>query len=206
MPTATPFNNLITFSRGSNATLTGSNGLIQWAPNNLLTFSEQADNAAWTKVNLTVSANTDTAPDGTRTADKLVPSTSNNNKAALASPNTTFSAGQGASYSCYVKADGYSKIALRESATTGAYASFDLATETLIETGNAGGVVVSNASIAAVGNGWYRLTMTCTNASASATNGFGAWPLSPSYTTGQPASLNWIGNGTSGILLWGAQL
>ena len=59
MPTATPFNNLITFSRGSNATVTGSNGLIQWAPNNLLTFSEQFDNAAWAKSNVTVIANQD---------------------------------------------------------------------------------------------------------------------------------------------------
>ena len=59
MPTATPFNNLITFSRGSNATVTGSNGLIQWAPNNLLTNSEQFDNAAWTKLNATIIPNLD---------------------------------------------------------------------------------------------------------------------------------------------------
>ena len=67
-----PFNNLITFSRGSNATLTGPDGLIQWAPNNLLTFSEQFDNAAWSKVNATITANTIAAPDGTTTADRLV--------------------------------------------------------------------------------------------------------------------------------------
>ena len=59
MPTATPFNNLITFSRGSNATVTGSNGLIQWAPNNLLTFSESFDAAAWVKTNATVYPNQD---------------------------------------------------------------------------------------------------------------------------------------------------
>ena len=59
MPTATPFNNLITFSRGSNATVTGSNGLIQWAPNNLLTFSEQFNNAAWDKLNTTIYPNQD---------------------------------------------------------------------------------------------------------------------------------------------------
>jgi hypothetical protein len=38
---------------------------------NLLTFSEQFDNAAWTKSSVTVSANSDTAPDGTTTADTL---------------------------------------------------------------------------------------------------------------------------------------
>ena len=59
MPTTTPFQNLITFSRGSNATVTGPNGLIQWAPHNLLTFSESFDNAAWSKLNATVIPNID---------------------------------------------------------------------------------------------------------------------------------------------------
>ena len=59
MPTATPFNNLITFSRGSNATVTGSNGLIQWAPANLLTFSEQFDDATWAKTGATIFPNQD---------------------------------------------------------------------------------------------------------------------------------------------------
>lgn len=64
MPTTTPFNNLITFSRGSNATVTGSNGLIQWAPSNLVSFSEQFDNAGWTKDNSIIYANQN-IPDGT---------------------------------------------------------------------------------------------------------------------------------------------
>lgn len=36
---------------------------------NLLTYSEEFDNAAWTKANATVTANTHVAPDGTTTAD-----------------------------------------------------------------------------------------------------------------------------------------
>jgi hypothetical protein len=48
--------------------------------------------------------------------------------------------------------------------------------------------------------------MTCTNSVANQTNGFGLWFLSPSYTTGQPNGQNWAGNGTSGFLIWGAQL
>lgn len=59
MPTATPFSNLITFSRGSNATVTGSNGLIQWAPANLLTNSENFDAGAWVKAGVTVYPNQD---------------------------------------------------------------------------------------------------------------------------------------------------
>ncbi len=65
-----PFNNLITFSRGSNATLTGPDGLIQWAPNNLLLNSEQFDNAAWTKSGATIFPNQDIA-NGTLGSERI---------------------------------------------------------------------------------------------------------------------------------------
>lgn len=61
----------ITFSRASNATRVNSQGLIEYAPHNLLTFSEQFDNAAWTKTTTTVTANSFAAPNGTTTADTL---------------------------------------------------------------------------------------------------------------------------------------
>jgi hypothetical protein len=67
----TTFNDLITFSRGTNATLTGPNGLIQWAPSNLLTNSQDFESANWFKGNTTVTANTAAAPDGTTTADTV---------------------------------------------------------------------------------------------------------------------------------------
>jgi hypothetical protein len=92
----------ITFSRATGATVTGSNGLIQFAPmnlprfdydpvtlqpkgllieeqrTNLLTYSEQFDNAAWAKltggtgVAPVVTANAAVAPNGTTTADQVV--------------------------------------------------------------------------------------------------------------------------------------
>jgi hypothetical protein len=180
--------------------------LIEEQRTNLLTYSEQFDNAAWTKSNAPVTANVGVAPDGTTTADKVTPSVSNTIKFVNGSPTYVAATAQPVTHSCYAKADGYSKLALRESAVTGAYVSFDLSTGSVIETGNAGSIVVSNATITSVGNGWYRLAMTCTNISSTQNNGFGIWPLSPSYTTGQPASLSWTGNGTSGIFIWGAQL
>ena len=67
----------ITFSRATNATVTGSNGLIQNAPMNLLTFSEQFDNAAWTKANATITANSTVAPNGTTTADTATATAAN---------------------------------------------------------------------------------------------------------------------------------
>jgi hypothetical protein len=82
----------VTFTRASTATFVGSNGLIQTAASgaarfdhdpatgeslgllveeartNLLTYSEQFDNAYWQN-NANVTSNTDTAPDGNLTAD-----------------------------------------------------------------------------------------------------------------------------------------
>ena len=43
----------ITFSRGTNATLIDSTGKLTYAPNNLLTFTEQFGNVIWTQANIT---------------------------------------------------------------------------------------------------------------------------------------------------------
>ena len=67
----------ITFGRTSNATLTNSAGLVAYAPHNLLTYSEQFDNAAWSKTNTTITANSTAAPDGTLTADTLTSGAAN---------------------------------------------------------------------------------------------------------------------------------
>jgi hypothetical protein len=67
---------LITFSRGSLATVTDSDGKIKWAPHNLLTNSEQFDSSNWVKsesgvANLVLTANAAAAPNGTTTAEQV---------------------------------------------------------------------------------------------------------------------------------------
>ena len=57
--------------RATTATRVNSSGLVELVPYNLLTYSEQFDNAAWTKSSATITANATTAPDGTTTADTL---------------------------------------------------------------------------------------------------------------------------------------
>jgi hypothetical protein len=65
--------NLITFTRASSGMSVGSNGVLQTAVTNLLLRSEEFDDAAWstTTSNVSVTSNTDTAPNGTQTADTL---------------------------------------------------------------------------------------------------------------------------------------
>jgi hypothetical protein len=65
-------------TRATTATRVNSAGLIEECPYNLLTYSEQFDNAAWSKISVgsasvpVVTANSTTAPNGTLTADKIV--------------------------------------------------------------------------------------------------------------------------------------
>ena len=67
----------ITFSRGTQATLTDSTGKVTYAPNNLLTNSESFEAAVWSKASVTVSSNTTEAPNGTTTADTLTATLAN---------------------------------------------------------------------------------------------------------------------------------
>jgi len=66
-------NTPITFTRASSvATYVGADGLIKRAATNLVLYSEQFDNAAWSKASgVTVSANQTIAPDGKQTADLI---------------------------------------------------------------------------------------------------------------------------------------
>lgn len=72
-----PFSDIVNFSRTSNATVTNSAGVIAYAPHNLLTFSEQFDNAAWIKTTTTVTANAIASPTSTTTGDTLTASGAN---------------------------------------------------------------------------------------------------------------------------------
>jgi hypothetical protein len=62
--------------RGNHATSTGTKRPKLAARYNLLTYTEQFDNAGWTKNNVTVTANAGVAPNGTTTADLVYPTTS----------------------------------------------------------------------------------------------------------------------------------
>jgi hypothetical protein len=194
----TSLDSRVTFSRGSNATLVDSTGKITYAPANLLTFSEQFDNAAWGKVATTVTANTTVAPDGTSTADKIVATATTGFHDIR-----QFVTGTVASYtlSVYAKAAEYSKIVLANASAGTWSATFDLATGATIATG---GAAVLSSSIQSVGNGWYRCAVTFTGAASSVAHTAVGYP-----NTG--ATLNnfgaqYTGDGTSGIFLWGAQV
>jgi hypothetical protein len=111
---AGPLDSRITFSRGSNATMIDGTGRIVYAPANLLLWSQDFDNAYWSKfgtgvaVPPVVTANAGIAPDGTSTAERVQFNCVNNTNSANRSwvNPTSLSASAGVRYvgSVWVKA------------------------------------------------------------------------------------------------------
>ena len=130
----------------SAATYFGSDGLLKVADRNLLTYSEQFDNAAWTKDG-TVTANSTTAPDGTATADTYSVASVVGSSGAY---RTVTSKADYYTFSVYAKANtsNYVFVQIYQSAEYGAY--FDLSGGSV---GNIVGTGVT-ASISSAGSGW----------------------------------------------------
>jgi len=121
---------------------------------NLLAFTQEFDNAIWTKLGgTTVTANATTAPDSTTTADLITQATQINIYQDH-SPSTTLSF----IFSCYLKKSTQSTCDLYIYKTSVGFlsqATFNLDTGT-ITTQTFG----TNAKIESVGNGWYRCSVT----------------------------------------------
>ena len=159
---------------------------------NAQTFSEQHNNATWGKLNLSVTANAGTSPDGYANADLVYPDTGVVNVQNYNSQ-TRFGLTIGASYtqSVFLKASGFT-WAVVDNADGGSGAWFNLVTGTI-------GTVVagSTAKIENYGNGWYRCSVT---SAPSGTTGYGDYRLANADNND-----NVTANGTDGILAWGFQ-
>jgi hypothetical protein len=180
---------LVTFTRASSATFVGSDGVIRTAVTNLLLRSEEFDNASWVKTRTSVTANAIAAPNGTLTADKIVEDNSSNTH--LVTQGTPV-AGLACVYSFYAKAAERSRLTFTGGGfgAQGFAVTFDFGSGTIpVNTGN-------KASIAAMGDGWYRASVAFTPSNTVAFELY----LDNGTTN------NYTGDGTSGIFLWGAQL
>ena len=182
------------FSRLSPATFRGSNGLIQYAPENLLKYSERFD-AYWTPSATSVTVNATTAPDGTQTAEKLIESLGVVNETHLIYQVTSTFA-TSTTFSVYLKKAerSYAGVAFSMPSDSGVYVNLD--TGTVISNL---GTAPSSYSVINVGNGWWRISVT-----SSIITGNPYIILSDGTVTTTRAF--YTGNGTSGIYVWGAQL
>ena len=175
--------------------------LVEPQRTNLALYSSSFDNVIWGKSKCTISANQTTSPDGTTNADKLIEDSSTGLHEVYST--TPFSLTVGVAYTktIYAKSSERTQISLNfvtSGFSQGASVIANLTTGTLGTVNNVGGVTGSTATITNVGNGWYRISITMTPAS---TANFYA-----DFSTALNGAINYTGNGTSGIFIWGAQL
>jgi hypothetical protein len=170
--------------------------LVEEARTNLLTYSEQFDNAAWIKSSTTITANAATAPDGTLTADRLLETAATITfYTYLTSPALT--AGTYTA-SVYAKGDGSGRLLNLTLNQSGTYrqAYFNLTT------GVASNVDAAlTASIQTLPNGWFRCSVTGTSSGNT----------TPFLFTAAAAGEDSVfvlraGSASAGIYIWGAQL
>lgn len=166
---------------------------------NLVSYSEQFDNAYWTKTGISITADSVIAPDGTLTADTY---TSN----LLAATNAryyyqTVGMATGSSsarrISIYLKqgTHRYVRIASQYPATS--YVDVDIRAGTILRSGSTN----ISQSITMVGNGWYRVVFTHTP--NGNTEGVNTWMLKDAATD---AYTNWSSAGTENFFVWGEQV
>jgi hypothetical protein len=101
-------------TRATTATRVNSDGLIEVVPRNLVQYSEQFDNAAWSKPNTTVTANATTAPNGTLTADRIQINSATNARILQSNTGKSLTVGQPYTFSCWIKSvSGTGKVGIR---------------------------------------------------------------------------------------------
>ena len=183
----------LAFTRASNGTRINSAGLVEVCPWNLVEYSEQFDNAYWSKTNLSVSANSTTAPNGTTTADSLTTqSTGQCNLIQYLSYNVGVY-----TMSIYVKKVDSPFIYVEMGSS---FVWFNLTTGA-----NSGGSQYTSdwafvsATSENVGNGWFRFQMVAQCLTAGT---YGFRPFQPVFSSGNytPSAINEV------TYLWGAQL
>ena len=140
--------------------------LSEPARTNRQAYSQEFDNAAYSKVRSTVTANDATAPDGSYTADLLV---GDGTGTSYVFDNLSFVSGTSYAISIFVKKINVTSFVIQNFGNSGT-ATFD------IENGTSSGVggTFSSQSIQDYGNGWYRCIGIYTCSSTGSHNyGFG---------------------------------
>ena len=182
----------------------GDNGHILLEPTstNLITYSENFDETTsdWTNTNISVETNSTISPQGINNAAKITEDTSNSEHQIQFVFSQTINTNY--SYSVFVKANGRNYCGMNIGASR-LYANFDL-TDGSVTNVQSNGTDFNNesASITSFGNGWYKCTL----------SGY-ALTINGSYVRftlrnveSSNSFLNYLGDGTSGAYIWGAQL
>ena len=167
---------------------------------NLLSRSEEFDNAAWTKSNVSVSANAGTTVSGTNTADLIVANTADSSHYVFQT--TSISTGVTYTASFEVKASGCDSVFIQHQHWGGSSSyggvRVNLNTGAVINYFNGAS---SGATVTSLGSGWYRIAITFTSGSSNGVLIIGPRRMSMNNGTDQ-----FVGNSVDGILVGPTQL
>ena len=163
--------------------------LLEPSATNLITFSEDFNNG-WAVNQSTRVANAGVCPDGTNNAFNLIAN-------ATSGVHLLSFSGTGTNQrtmSIFAKQNGYTRFRFNTGSSGNGFASFNLANGTVAATG---GTFFNNAKIESLPNDWYRCSMTM--------NSGGGTTVTIALED-DAANVTFTGDGTNGILLWGAML
>jgi hypothetical protein len=173
---------------------TSANRPVVSARVNLLTKTEQFDDAAWTKLNTTITANSIAAPNGTLTADTLT--TSAGGLASNVQQLTTKTTGVTYTLSTFAKRGNVKRVLIGQQFSISGFSDniFDLETKTWVLQG--AGTTVSFSELE---DGWLQLNVSI---AATGTGSFASF-IGPINDNGTAFNSTTAGNT---IYIWGADL
>ena len=175
----------LTFSRASSATRVNEQGLIEESPVNKLTYSEDFSNAAWIKLNLSITANSSTSPDGTQNSTLVVPNATVGNRLIVNNTVNNLKTN-----SVFLKKKEIEYVKLGNASAT---VVVNLSNGTLSKSSDS----TNDYSIESYGNEWYRVSIYNKTATSYQIQFFFGVDSS---------GANIATNGTDGLYIWGAQL
>lgn len=221
----------ITFTRATSATRIGSDGLIKnvsvneprfdFDPStgeclgllieeqraNLLTYSEQFENSAWTKNNCSITSNVTAtiSPDGSSTADKIVENTASSTTHFVLQSSAS-SSGLVYTFSVFLKAAERTNVQVgllnQNSPFDNIIAYVNLSTGQ-VSSSTFGSIANLLVSVIPYPGSWYRVVLTGTIGSSTSLQGI-VWTANSSDVSS--AARTYTGDGVSGVYVWGAQL
>lgn len=175
---------------------------IEEARTNLITYSEQLDNAIWVKNNVTVTADATQAPDGEQTMDAVMETAINSFHYIIYQSGAAVSAGATLTATVYVK-NGLGRdwcvLSARDTANNGGQVWFNITTGTIGTTQSLGTGTYIASSMEPVAGG-YRISVT---ASIDPANTTSRLIILGSIADGV---ISYLGDVTKGMHFWGAQI
>ena len=178
--------------------------LLEPASTNIIEYSEDFSNSAWTKSNTTITSNSIISPDGTLNASTLTDNTANGIHRLRDS--VSLSASTDYSLSVFAKKGTLSNIQLALINTANSNTSsrvFDLENGVLGE--SLTNQTLSNSKITDYGNGWFKCEITAQLASTPNTYQITLATKSSGNAT-NASQVTYDGDGTGNVYIFGAQL